>query len=206
MSRSRTPSDLFGLCPACFLRSAACVCKALPTAQTALRIVVLRHASERWSTTNTARLVGLVLPAAEIWDYGQQGAPPLDARALEPLSRGRLLYPAEGALPPPPGPWAPILVVPDGRWQHTRRLVRRHAVLEGMARLSLGARPRPLLNLRGEHAVERRSTLEAISDALALLGEAAASRALREAHAYFLEARARSAQGERDQHGDHGQP
>lgn len=56
MARSRTPSDLFGLCPACFLRSAACVCKALPTAQTALRVVVLRHASERWSTTNTARL------------------------------------------------------------------------------------------------------------------------------------------------------
>ena len=192
MPRSTTPADLRGLCPSCFLKAAACVCAALPTAQTGLRIVVLRHASERWSTTNTARLVGLVLPTAEIWDYGQQGAPPLDARALEPLSLGRLLYPAEGSPPPDPGPWAPILVVPDGRWQHTRRLVRRHAVLEGMARLSLGARPRPLLNLRGEHAVERRSTLEAISDALALLGEREASQALHEAHARFLLARSGS--------------
>lgn len=192
MPRSTTPADLRGLCPSCFLKTAACVCAALPTAETALRIVVLRHASERWSTTNTARLVGLVLPRAEIWDYGQEGAPPLDARALEPLAQGRLLYPAEGPLPPDPGPRAPILVVPDGRWQHTRRLVRRHAALTGMARLSLGARPRPLLNLRGEHGAERRSTLEAIADALAVLGEAEAGRALREAHACFLAARASS--------------
>lgn len=169
-----------------------CVCGALDRRASRVSILILRHASERWSTTNTARWVGLSLEGVEIRDYGGVDLPPLTIE--EATTAGAwLLYPTQdGAPAPDPKTARPSrLIVPDGRWQHARRLVSRH--LAGLPRLALVERPQPLPALRSAERPERRSTLEAIADALEALDDAASAAMLRENFRKILERRPQKA-------------
>jgi len=168
------------------VRTEYCLCGALPCFDTQTEIVVVRHDDEIRKATATARIAALALPRLALVGYGDQ--PHLADEALSPLVAGEgtcLVYPAE-----PRSEWPETpprrLVFLDATWRRSRRMARRLTSLAPLPRLWLPAKTEPVLRLRQSALPEGRSTLEAIADALRLVGETAAAdglAALHELHA-----------------------
>ena len=159
--RGRTPVDLSGRCPRCWMLEERCFCALIPEVVTRTEILVLRHYKESWRTTNTARIAALAMPRCRIVGYGEQGGD-LDVAALvEPGTW--LLYPDGGAVPADP---PRRLLVLDGSWAQARRMFKRVPGLAGLPRLSVTPPPTPVARLRRPHLVEGMATLEAIAAAM----------------------------------------
>lgn len=150
------------------MREVICICEDIPTVETVTRFVILRHQLETLKATNTARFAHLAMPSSEIVTYGHE---PLDFGALAPEGSW-LLYPeAEGE--PPRGKPTRVLVL-DGNWPQTRRMLHRLPALRRLPRLSLTHANPDRLRMRKphEHLKASMSTLEAIAQAVrALEGE-----------------------------------
>jgi DTW domain-containing protein YfiP len=190
--RSRTPPDLAGRCPRCFLPEALCLCEAVAPARTRVEVVVVRHVLERFKSSNTARWALLALPNATLVDHGGQEGP---TELSERVAGGWLLYP--GTAPSvPAGPPPSRLVVVDGSWSQARRMVHRLAPLVALPRLSLPPPPPEWKRLRQPKLEEGMSTLEAIACGLLALGEREAAERLSELHALAVQ-RASSIRGRR---------
>lgn len=183
--RSRTLSHLPGRCPRCWIRVEYCLCADIPQVATKTHVLVVRHAREADKSTGTARIAGLALPNSGLIDYGED-AEPVDAE-LKPHTLGAwLLFPAEEGTAAPVG--APTrLIVLDGTWRQTRRMLRKLPSLAGLPRLALPPKDAAPLRLRGSDAPENRSTLEAIADALAVLEGEGVSVPLHALHALMVE-------------------
>jgi DTW domain-containing protein YfiP len=133
-------------------------------------VIVIRHHWEAYKTTGTARLAELVLSNLAIWDLGND---PLPVRArLAPLEPGWLLYPGGAPLEAArrdvrhPPEW---LIVLDGTWRQTRRMLRRLPELSRMPHVSLPHQAARRTRLRETPGPAARSTVEAIGEALAVL-------------------------------------
>ena len=173
-------------CPRCWVRREHCLCGDLRCFDTQTELIVVRHDDEIRKATATARIAALALPRLTLVGYGDQ--PHLVDAMLPPLVAGEgtyLVYPAE-----PRSEWPATpprrLVFLDATWRRTRRMVRRLTSLAPLPRLWLPAKAEPVLRLRQSALPEGRSTLEAIADALRLVGETAAAdglAALHELHA-----------------------
>lgn len=152
------------------MREVICVCADIPTVDTATRFVILRHQLETLKATNTARMASLAMPNSEIVTYGLE---PVNFDVVAPAGTW-LLYPeAEGK--PPPGRPERVLVL-DGNWPQTRRMLHRLPELRKLPRLSLAPPRADRLRMRkppARSAVSTgMSTLEAIAQAVrALEGE-----------------------------------
>jgi DTW domain-containing protein YfiP len=152
-------------CPVCRLAARDCLCAEVPRVLARTRVLVLRHALERWKPSNSARLAALALPAScEIVEHGLPGAAPSWER-LE-VSGTYLLYPG-GATGRPPD--VRQLVVLDGSWPQTRRMAQRIPALRRLPRLSLPAPAGPVERMRRPPRAGHLATLEAIARALELL-------------------------------------
>jgi DTW domain-containing protein YfiP len=181
--RSRTSSDLPGRCPRCWIRTEFCICPHLPTVVTRTRVVVVRHERESWKSTGTARVAGLALPNLEFVDFDDDPAG-VNER-LPSLEGGAMLFPSEV-----PAPWPselPVLVVIDGTWRQTRRMVTKLPRLHGLPRLQFDTPPARVLRLRDTSFDEGRSTLEAIAEALGRLEGPAVSEPLLSLHTDYVE-------------------
>lgn len=170
--RSRTPADLVGRCPRCYLPTRLCLCAEVPRIDTRTEFFVIRHQKEKEKSTNTARMAVLALAHCHLLTYGAPGEP-FDGSVLEAPDTW-LLFP--GTTPPAPdAPPPKRLVVVDGNWSQARRMVHRVPVLQRLPGLTL---PPPLpetRRLRRPPHPEGMSTLEAMAGALAFLeGEAVA--------------------------------
>lgn len=172
--RSRTPVDLAGRCPRCYLPTRLCLCTEVPRLDTRTEFLVIRHNKEKEKSTNTARLAALALSRCQVLTYGAPGER-FDASVLEG-SDTWLLFPdtqAPASDAPPPR----RLVVLDGNWGQARRMVRRLPILRRLPGLAL---PPPAPNtrrLRRPPNPDGMSTLEAMAGAVALLeGEELARR------------------------------
>lgn len=147
-------------CRGCFLPPVACLCPKVPIIPTRTRFFIVRHIREAKKTTNTGRLAAKALPSAILSDYGRPHdlvRPPAD------LSRAWLLYPdgdpsTEVDVPE----W---IVVLDGTWHQTRRMVQRIPWLRGIRRVSLSPRV-PADGLRREPNPVAMPTLTAIARAI----------------------------------------
>jgi len=151
---------------------------------TRTRFLVVRHPWETRKTTGTARIAELALPECQCVELGSD--PSATNRLLECLAGAWLLYP-DGT--PAPGSAAPPrwLVVLDGTWAQTRRMLRRLTSLRALPCWALPAGPTPILRLRSPHHPDGRSTLEAITDAVALLEGPSVAEPLRILHRRFVE-------------------
>ncbi|MCA2977292.1 MAG: DTW domain-containing protein [Myxococcaceae bacterium] len=181
--RSRTTSDLPGRCPRCWLRLAFCICPALPTVVTRTKVLVVRHERESWKSTGTARVAGLALPNLQFADFDDD--PQGVNERLPALDGAALLFPSDA-----PAPWPaalPTLVVIDGTWRQSRRMVTKLPRLQGLPRLELSAPPARVMRLRDTSFEEGRSTLEAIAEALGRLEGEAVSAPLLRLHADYVE-------------------
>lgn len=158
-----------------------------------MQLLVLQHPLEAGHAKNTARLLHLCLPGsrlevAETWDAQALTAllhapwpaqPP--ASTMRPI-RTVLLYPAtppDPQLPmvqPPelPAPWYQQpdllrLVVIDGTWRKSRKMLYLNPALQQLPRLALQDVPQGRYAIRKAHAPGQLSSFEAAALALAQL-------------------------------------
>lgn len=182
--RSRTPEDLAGRCPRCYLPTSLCLCAEVPQVPTRTELLVIRHNKEKEKSTNTARIAALALPRCQLLTYGAPGQP-FDPAVIEGPDTW-LLFPGNA----PPAPDAPPprrLVVLDGSWGQARRMVQRVPQLRRLPSLTL---PPPAPNtrrLRRPPHPEGMSTIEAMAGAVALLEGEEVARPLYALHELMID-------------------
>lgn len=187
VARSFTHDGDNGRCPRCLILKPYCLCAEVPRVEARTPLVVVRHQREGWKSTGTARIAALALPGLRLLEYGDDAEP---ARAELPalLAPGtHLLFPAEAEAPAVDRAAVTRLVVLDGTWRQVRRMYQRLPVLHGLPRVSLPAKPEPVLRLRESTLEAGRSTLEAIADALRVLEGEAVAAPLHALHARYVE-------------------
>jgi DTW domain-containing protein YfiP len=182
--RSRINPGLAGRCPRCWIRTTHCICAEVPRVPTRTKFLVVRHPWETRKTTGTARVAELALEQCRCLELGAD--PTTTNRLLQGLEGAWLLYP-DGTFSAEHAPSPEWLVVLDGTWAQTRRMLRRLTSLHGLPCWALPAKSAPVLRLRSPHHPEGRSTLEAIADALALLEGPSVAEPLRSLHQRYVE-------------------
>ncbi len=185
--RSHTDDDLPGRCPCCWIVRKHCVCAHVPRLGTRDDLLVVRHRQEAWKSTNTVRIAALALPRLAVVEYGLDLA--ATTAALEPLVEGGgvyLVYPSDSAAPWPAAP-PRRLVFLDGTWRQTRRMLKKLPALAALPRLALPDKPADVIRLRRPTFAGGRSTLEALADTLAAVGDVADADALGTLHARYVE-------------------
>jgi len=164
-------------CETCGVLLRDCFCAEIPNLTVKTKIVVVRHWREELTSSNSARLLPMMIPSCEIHRRGGKvrfDAEKILAAAPTPL----FLFPDEGALElnadflrKYPGPHT--LVVPDGTWSQVRRVHRREVFLSRVPTVKLTeadivAQP-TIYSLRHTDHPYALSTFEAVARALGVL-------------------------------------
>lgn len=160
------------VCERCSRPACACLCAHLHPIETRTRLVILQHPRERRVAIGTAQMARLCLTRSELHvgvDWDLDG--PLARSLADPERPAILLYPGEGAIDivrhPPPGPVT--LVVVDGTWSQTKKMVRRSPLLSALPRYAF-VPPRPSeYRIRKEPDATSVATIEAVMHALTAL-------------------------------------
>ena len=169
-SKPSLPTDLGRpTCYRCFRPRVACICSLIHPVANRTRVLIVQHPRERKHPFGTARIARLGLSNVEVVlaeaSDGEFRAP---AQALQ---RAALLYPGDDAATLGEDPVSlDTLVVVDGTWPQSRKLVRVSPWLAALPRVALQP-PRPA-NYRIRRAklpAFEVSTIEAIAYALAHL-------------------------------------
>ena len=164
-------------CPACLRAAASCICRWIAPVDHAVQVLILQHPLEVHNAKGSARLLHLSLPNSRLLT-GEQFAP----AALAELLAGKhnvLLYPdtpgdrSLGIAPPPALDPATLqdpaqlqLVVLDGTWRKSRKMLYVNPLLQQLPRLPLRDMPASHYLIRKAHAPDQLSTLEATCYAL----------------------------------------
>ncbi|PKN50955.1 MAG: hypothetical protein CVU55_14530 [Deltaproteobacteria bacterium HGW-Deltaproteobacteria-13] len=171
--RSNKPRDENSHCPRCYQRREICICPILPTVNTRVEFLILRHIWEAERPSNTGRLAALAMPNSRIIPCGggtRTGLSPIDDEYLRAPGTWLLWPDGTGTeanisdLKPP----ARVVVI-DATWSQARRLYRSMPVLQALPRLILPAPKRLRDRLREQHRSDGMSTLEAVAAAVAKL-------------------------------------
>lgn len=149
------------VCPRCERPAPTCLCATLPAPPLAHRteLLILQHPAEAGHAKNTAAFLTLGLQAVRLL-RGET----FDAALAGPGTA--LLYPGDGAAALPAG--VDRLILLDGSWRQSRRLLTANPWLAALPRLALPPRPSRYA-IRRAHRPAQLSTLEAGLHALALL-------------------------------------
>ncbi len=158
-------------CARCVLPQRVCLCAEIPTVMTRTRVVIIRHYSEQFRSSNTARLAHHALPNSELIDHGHISGP----ATLPDLSDAWVLYPVGAPMTETPARLPQKLVVLDGSWSKARKMYQKLAVVRGLPVLRLpDGLTMAAQRMRSSPGPGQVSTIEAIAAALRLLeGEAA---------------------------------
>ncbi len=161
------------MCAACLRPAATCICRWIAPADPAVELLILQHPMEVANAKGSARLLHLsvarsVLVAGEAFD-AEELSQLLTAGGRTPL----LLYPDTpghaAALPEAAvldTPSALRLVVLDGTWRKSRKMLHLNPLLQSLPRLALQGTPASHYRIRKAHAAHQLSTLEAACYAL----------------------------------------
>jgi len=165
-------------CPICLRPLTSCICRWVTPVEHTVDVLILQHPQEVAQAKGSARLLHLCLPHSRMV-VGEV----FDETALRALLDGPrqsvLLYPdtPQGSalgLPPPP-PLAPgdlsdparlRLVVLDGTWRKSRKMLYCNPLLQRLPRLPLQGLPVSRYRIRKAHRADQLSTLEATCAAL----------------------------------------
>jgi DTW domain-containing protein len=198
--RSFTPPGAPGRCPRCLLLVDYCLCELVGVGRESRpQILIVRHQWEAFKSTGTARLAALSLSNLSILDMAAENPEPVREQ-LRTLADAWLLYPGQ----PEPVAGGSIkacpqtLVVLDGTWRQTRKMLRRLPELARFPRfsVSLDANHESRDRLREPPRPGALSTLESIAEALRQLESPAAGQRLLDLHEQFV-ARTRHSRGQR---------
>ncbi|MFZ3141743.1 tRNA-uridine aminocarboxypropyltransferase [Polaromonas sp.] len=171
-------------CATCLRPQSACICQWITPVAHEVEVLILQHPLEVSNAKGSARLLHLSLPRSrlvtgEVFDLpALLGAPP----GSGPTRQSILLYPdtpqdqAPDLSPPPrlaPAllrePSQLRLIVLDGTWRKSRKMLYRNPLLQQLPRLSLHDMPASHYLIRKAHRPDQLSTLEASCAALAQL-------------------------------------
>jgi DTW domain-containing protein YfiP len=160
------------ICARCRRPESVCYCRHLTSIPTSTRIVLLQHPRERDVAIGTARMASLCLPNAELHVGVRWSGSEAIARALgDPTRPAALLYPGAGAIDvvahPPRGPIT--LVVVDGTWWQTKKLVRENPELAALPRYAFTPPSPSEYRIRREPDDAYVSTIEALVHVLGAL-------------------------------------
>jgi DTW domain-containing protein len=165
-------------CARCLRPQRTCLCALASPVASRVELLILQHPLEVANAKGTARLLHLCLPGSvmvsgEAFDAAEL-ATLLAAGARTPV----LLFPETpdekslGIAPPPPfpagqhAPSALRLVVLDGTWRKSRKMLYLNPALQALPRLALHDVPVSQYRIRKAHLPDQLSTLEAAALAL----------------------------------------
>jgi DTW domain-containing protein len=160
------------VCPRCRRPESVCYCGYLTRIDTKTRIVLLQHPRERDMAIGTAHMASLCLPNSALFvGFDWEKCRALGPLLSDPERPAVLLYPGDGAIelnsPPPSG--AVTLVVVDGTWANTKKMVRKNPILAKLPRVSFRPDRPSEYRIRREPAHECVSTIEALMYVLGIL-------------------------------------
>lgn len=163
------------VCAACQRPQRACICRWVTPVAHATEVLILQHPLEVGHAKNSAGLLHLSLARSQVVIGETFDATTLQAALREPKYTV-LLYP-RSLLSPSPAPDATRLqdtanlrlVVLDGTWRKSRKMLHRSPLLQQLPRLSLDDAPASSYWIRKAHRPGQLSTLEATCAALAQL-------------------------------------
>lgn len=183
------------LCIRCTRPRAACICRWVAPVASRVHLLILQHPMEAVNAKGSARLLHLCLANSAL---AQGEAFERDALHAMLYAGGRtpiLLYPATPGAPAAPldsallaAPAALRLVVLDGTWRKSRKMLYQNPILQALPRLPLTQVPASHYLIRKAHAPDQLSTLEASCHALARLDGAASFQPVLDAFDDFVAA------------------
>lgn len=163
------------VCPVCQRPERACICQWVTPVAHATEVLILQHPLEVGHAKNSAGLLHLSLAHSRVVIGEGFDAAALQAAMREPKYTV-LLYPrtAQDASPGPDptrlqDPSNLRLVVLDGTWRKSRKMLHLSPTLQSLPRLSLDDAPTSNYRIRKAHKPGQLSTLEATCAALAQL-------------------------------------
>jgi DTW domain-containing protein len=179
---SATPDGKRATCARCLRPQRGCICRWITPVAPQAEVVILQHPLEIHQAKGSARLLHLslarsLLVSGETFDEAHLQAllfAPLQANdvARQPL----LLYPDTPDMPAVPGlpamptdPARTRLIVLDGTWRKSRKMLHLNPLLQRLPRLALHDAPASQYAIRKAHRPQQLSTLEAACHALAQL-------------------------------------
>lgn len=176
------------VCPACARPQRTCICRWITPIAPAVEVLILQHPLEADHAKGSARLLHLSLAGSRL-ELGETFAQQeLRAWLQAPGSQRRhalLLYPetpGDAALaqsaPADESVWRDParvrLVVLDGTWRKSRKMLYANPLLQALPRLALRDAPASQYLIRKAHGAHQLSTLEATCYALMQLEQDAA--------------------------------
>ncbi|MDR7380362.1 DTW domain-containing protein YfiP [Rhodoferax ferrireducens] len=174
-------------CARCLRAQRSCICQWIRPIAHQVGVLILQHPLEVYNAKGSARLLHLSLPNSRLL----VGETFTEADVRVSAGRLVLLYPdtpQDVALGLPAAPALPqdwlqdparlCLVVLDGTWRKSRKLLFQNPLLQQLPRLALRDMPPSQYRIRKAHKPDQLSTLEACCAALAQLevGEGDAAR------------------------------
>jgi DTW domain-containing protein YfiP len=161
-------------CARCLRPQRACICAWVTPTATRAEVLILQHPLEVNQAKGSARLLHLSLPKSRLIT-GEAFEPADLAQTLDGGDDDRvnvLLYPADNDAPAEPATPLPTepdrirLVVLDGTWRKSRKMLHLNPTLARLPRLALSAPPPSQYLIRKAHRPGQLSTLEATCLAL----------------------------------------
>jgi len=169
------------LCAACLRPQQTCICRWVTPLSNEVEVLILQHPMEVSNAKGSARLLHLSLSNSRL-EVGEAFDAQRLRGLLSPERRSVLLYPESAADPSlglaAPQPFDPAwmrapqhlrLVVLDGTWRKSRKMLYLNPLLQSMPRLPLRDVPPSHYLIRKAHLPDQLSTLEATAYALAQL-------------------------------------
>ncbi len=175
-------------CTHCLRPHTACICHWITPTAHAVQVVILQHPLELQDAKGSARLLHLSLPqsrlvAGEVFDpqvlHDLLTAPWHTGDTPQGPRQAVLLYPQTPDGPGPGGAAAPValpplpidpaqlrLIVLDGTWRKSRKMLALNPLLQHLPRLPLRDMPPSRYLIRRAHRPDQLSTLEAVCAAL----------------------------------------
>lgn len=168
-------STVIRRCDVCKLAAGSCVCELLPFSRAATDLLLVQHAKEQSSQSDTARLVHRVVRGSGLLVYGERGErfelPP----PARPDTRTAVLFPLPGAsvlTDRTNDPKSRLrLIVLDATWRQAKRMSRKIGGLREFPFVTLPESSVPRWRLREPRGSGRLNTAEAVAVALRLLGD-----------------------------------
>lgn len=161
-------SELQGRCERCRMKPHLCLCHLIAPRTIRTELSVMMHISEREKSTNTVRLLKLLVPQVDVFYHGEKEK----KAGLSRTSRQRyLLFPDDSAAElnddfAAAHPEGISLVVPDGNWHQARKMTHRHPDLVHLPRVRVSGSGGTLFAVRRAPRGGFLSTIEAIALAL----------------------------------------
>lgn len=160
-------------CANCLRPQSACICQWVTPIESVVEVLILQHPLETHNAKGSARLLHLSLPHSRLL-CGEV----FDAQVFASQRKHDiLLYPdtlADSAIPEPPtldpawlqDPSQLRLIVLDGTWRKSRKMLYQSPPLQHMPRLALQGLQASRYLIRKAHKPDQLSTLEATCAAL----------------------------------------